>query len=135
MSTRTGKSISSLIVILGGLLLSSPTALAGQGRTSPAEDPDVLGAERLFSAWIEGQIAFRNLPGVVVGVVADQELVWAAGFGYANTATKQPMTPSTKFRMASHSKLFTATAIMQLREEGKLRLDDPVSKYLPLFLI
>src|SRR5207237_3305198 len=37
------------------------------------------------------------------------------------------------FRMASHSKLFTATAVMQLREQGKLRLDDPVSKYLPWF--
>ena len=43
------------------------------------------------------------------------------------------MTPTTKFRMASHSKLFTAIAIMQLREEGKLRLDDPVAKYLPWF--
>ena len=45
------------------------------------------------------------------------------------------MTPQTKFRMASHSKLFTATAIMQLREQGKLRLDDPVSKYLPWFAV
>src|SRR2546423_10951033 len=43
------------------------------------------------------------------------------------------MTPTTKFRMASHSKLFTAIAIMQLREEGKLRLDDPVVKYLTWF--
>ena len=43
------------------------------------------------------------------------------------------MTPATKFRMASHSKLFTAIAIMQLREQGKLRLDDPVAKYLPWF--
>ena len=45
------------------------------------------------------------------------------------------MTPQTKFRMASHSKLFTATAVMQLREQGKLRLDDPVSKYLPWFQV
>src|SRR3989442_7295648 len=43
------------------------------------------------------------------------------------------MTPTTTFRMASHSKLFTAIAIMQLREEGKLRLDDPVAKYLIWF--
>ena len=50
-----------------------------------------------------------------------------------HAAKKVPMTPQTKFRMASHSKLFTATAIMQLREQGKLRLDDPVSKYLPWF--
>jgi D-alanyl-D-alanine carboxypeptidase len=98
-----------------------------------ARDPDVVGAERLFSAWMDGQIAYRGLPGIVVGVVSDQNLVWATGFGYADVAAKTPMTPTTKFRMASHSKLFTATAIMQLREDGKLRLDDPVSKYLPWF--
>ena len=43
------------------------------------------------------------------------------------------MTATTKFRIASNSKLFTAIAIMQLREKGKLRLDDPVVKYLPWF--
>ena len=86
-------------------------------------------------AWLEGQLRYRGYPGIVVGVVADQELVWAKGFGLANVAGKLPMTPQTKFRMASHSKLFTATAIMQLREQGKLRLDDPVSKYLPWFAV
>jgi len=109
---------------------------AGQlaaARAAVADDPDVLGAERLFSAWMEGQIAYRGLPGIVVGVVSDQELVWGKGFGFADIAAKLPMTPTTKFRMASHSKLFTAIAIMQLREEGKLRLDDPVAKYLAWF--
>jgi D-alanyl-D-alanine carboxypeptidase len=98
-----------------------------------ADDPDVLGAERLFSAWMEGQIAYRSLPGVVVGVVSDQELVWARGFGFADITAKVAMTPTTKFRMASHSKLFTAIAIMQLREAGKLHLDDPVANYLTWF--
>src|SRR5207302_5277907 len=96
-------------------------------------DADVLGAQRLFSAWLDGQMLDRGLPGVAVGVVADQELVWATGFGFADVAGRIRMTPQTKFRMASHSKLFTATAVMQLREQGKLRLDDPVSKYLPWF--
>ena len=112
--------------------LSAQTAPSAK---SPVNDPEVRGAERLFSAWVEGQIAYRGLPGIAVGVVADQELVWAAGFGFANTGAKVPMTAQTKFRMASHSKLFTATAIMQLREQGKLRLDDPVSKYLPWFQV
>src|SRR5207237_3799592 len=66
-------------------------------------------------------------------VVYDREVVWAKGFGYADVASHAPMTPTTKFRMASHSKLFTSTAIMQLRDAGKLRLDDPVSKCLPWF--
>src|SRR5262245_36298461 len=103
--------------------------------TRPAADADVIGQQRLFSAWLEGQLLYRHLPGVAVGVVADQELVWSAGFGLADTGKKLPMTAQTKFRMASHSKLFTATAIMQLREQGKLRLDDPVSKYLPWFQV
>ena len=98
-------------------------------------DPDVQGAQRLFSAWLEAQIENRGLPGVVVAVVADQELVWAKGFGHANVAAKTPMTPDTRFRMASHSKLFTATAIMQLREQGKVRLDDPVSQHLSWFRV
>jgi D-alanyl-D-alanine carboxypeptidase len=98
-----------------------------------ASDPDVLGAERLFSAWMDGQIAYRGLPGIAVGVVHDQEVIWSTGFGYADLKAKTPMTPATKFRMASHSKLFTAIAIMQLREQGKLRLDDPVEKYLAWF--
>ena len=102
-------------------------------KTNIVNDPDVLGAERLFSAWIEGQIAYRGLPGIAVGVVSDQELIWAKGFGFADIKAKAPMTPTTKFRMASHSKLFTAIAIMQLREEGKLGLDDPVVKHLPWF--
>lgn len=119
-------------------LVVASTSLAAQSPATPANiatNPDVLGAERLFSAWIEGQIAYRGLPGIAVGVIADQELVWATGFGFANVGAKTPMTPATKFRMASHSKLFTATAIMQLREQGKLRLDDPVVKYLPWFQV
>lgn len=99
------------------------------------DHPDVKGAERLFTSWIRGQMAYRGLPGIAAGVVQDQELVWAQGFGYADLETKSPVTPATKFRMASHSKLFTATAIMQLRDAGKVRLDDPVSKYLPWFQI
>jgi CubicO group peptidase (beta-lactamase class C family) len=100
---------------------------------SPATDPEVQAQIDLFSAWIEGQIEIRGLPGVVVGVVAGDDLVWARGFGHADVDANRPMETDTRFRMASHSKLFTATAIMQLREQGRIRLDDPVSDYLPWF--
>src|SRR6185436_7178624 len=106
-------------VMPGASTLTEQPAIAHK---DVADHPDVLGAERLFSAWMDGQIAYRGLPGIVVGVVSDQELVWAKGFGFADLNAKLAMTPATKFRMASHSKLFTAIAIMQLREEGKLRL-------------
>ncbi len=114
-------------------LVLGPELAAQAVQRNPATDPEVKGAERLFTAWVEGQIAYRGLPGVAVGVVADQELAWTAGFGHADVAGKLPMSAKTRFRMASHSKLFTATAIMQLRERGKLRLDDPVAKHLPWF--
>src|SRR5215470_3131838 len=81
-----------------------------------ADNPEVLGQERLFESWIRGQMVSRHLPGIAVGVVFDQELIWAKGFGYADQETHVNMMPATKFRMASHSKLFTATAIMQLRD-------------------
>ena len=130
-----------LITLLALTLLISgaPSSLRAQAVTaatqaSPiASDPDVLGATRLFSAWLEAQIAYRGLPGVVVGVVHDQQLVWSKGFGFADVGAKVPMTAATKFRVASNSKLFAAIAIMQLREDGKLRLDDPVVQYLPWF--
>jgi CubicO group peptidase (beta-lactamase class C family) len=101
--------------------------------SSPADDPDVKAQIGLFSAWLEGQVAIRQLPGAVVGVVSDQDLIWAKGFGRADVDDGRPMELDTRFRMASHSKLFTATAIMQLREQGKVRLDDPVAEYLPWF--
>ena len=119
--------------LLPALLLAAALPLGAQAPL--ATHPDVLAAERLFSAWMEGQMAYRGLPGIAVGVVHDQELVWAHGFGYADVQAKRPVTPATRFRMASHSKLFTATAIMQLREQGKVRLDDPVRSHLPWFTL
>src|SRR5215207_3799173 len=122
-------------IAVGCLVATSAVAQSPTARTTVATDPDVLTAERLFSAWMEGQMAYRGLPGVAVGVVSGDDLVWATGFGMADIKAKKPMTPATKFRMASHSKLFTATAIMQLREQGKVRLDYPVSKHLSWFRV
>ena len=117
-----------LVVLLIGTAMAAP--LRAQ---TVASDPEVAAQIELFSAWMEGQIEIRGLPGVVVGVVSGDDLVWASGFGHADVDAGRPMSTDTRFRMASHSKLFTATAIMQLREEGRLRLDDPVSDYLPWF--
>jgi D-alanyl-D-alanine carboxypeptidase len=78
-------------------------------------------------------MAAQGVPGVAVGIVRDQELAWSGGFGYADVASARPMTDGTLFGVASITKTFTATAIMQLRDEGKLSLEDPVVRHLPEF--
>jgi D-alanyl-D-alanine carboxypeptidase len=89
----------------------------------------------LFEAWVESQMAYKGLPGLAIGVVYDQELVWSRGFGFSNTELQKPVQPDTLFRIASITKLFTSTALLQLRDAGKLQLDDPVVKHLPWFKI
>ena len=77
-------------------IASSPVAAQSQApaptsrATNVADDPDVLGAERLFSAWMDGQIAYRGLPGIVVGVVSDQQLVWSKDLGLTPSVTLSP---------------------------------------------
>jgi len=78
-------------------------------------------------------LADFSLPGLALGIVKHDALVYAQGFGMRNVETQEPVTPQSLFHMASISKPFVATAIMQLAEAGKLRLDAPVSSYLPYF--
>ena len=82
---------------------------------STEAEPSVEAQIELFSNWMEGQIEIRNLPGIVVGVISGDDLVWAKGFGHADVESERAMETTTRFRMASHSKLIAATAIMQLR--------------------
>lgn len=114
------------------LLLASPLR-ANDGEL--ARHPRVADAITLLDLWIEEQRSYNELPGLAIGVVHDQELVWARGYGVSDLETGAPMTPETVFRIASITKLFTATAILQLRDAGKLRLDDPVSEHLPWFTV
>lgn len=85
--------------------------------------------------WIEQQLGYRGLPGLALAVVRDQEVVFSRAYGWADREAERPMTGTTPFRMGSISKLFTATAVMQLRDRGKLRLDDPVATHLPWFSV
>jgi CubicO group peptidase (beta-lactamase class C family) len=73
----------------------------------------------------------HRLPGLAVGVVRGGELAWTAALGFADRPSKRPVTTDTLFRIASITKSFTATAILQLRDEGRLRLDDPLIAHLP----
>jgi CubicO group peptidase (beta-lactamase class C family) len=98
-------------------------------------DAAVTAAIDLLSAWIESQLAYAELPGLSIGIVHDQTLLWARGFGHARLERRVPATADTLYRIASITKLFTSTAILQLRDAGKLRLDDPVAEHLPWFRI
>ncbi|NCI47549.1 serine hydrolase domain-containing protein [Sediminibacterium soli] len=73
----------------------------------------------------------NHFPGYAFGVVLDGELVYKGAGGYTDRAGKIPATTKSMFRIASMSKSFTAMAILKLRDEGRLRLDDPVEKYIP----
>ena len=73
----------------------------------------------------------NHFPAVAYGIVADGQLVHSNAFGVSNTALKTSATTQTGFRIASMTKSFTALSILKLRDEGKLSLQDPVSKYIP----
>lgn len=83
--------------------------------------------ERLFKNFVERQ----QMPGAVVGVIIDGELAFLKTAGAREKAGDAPVTAETVFRIASMTKSFTAMAILKLRDEGKLSLEDPVSKYVP----
>jgi CubicO group peptidase (beta-lactamase class C family) len=77
--------------------------------------------------WLAYRREFRDIPGLVIAVRHRGELLLSKAYGRANIEADAPMTPRHIFRIASHSKTFTATAIMQLVEQGRLRLDDRAS--------
>jgi CubicO group peptidase (beta-lactamase class C family) len=75
--------------------------------------------------------AKNHFPGYAFGIVLDGKLIYTGAGGYSNIDQKIPVTTKSMFRIASMSKSFIGMAILKLRDEGKLRLDDPVYQYIP----
>ncbi len=100
-----------------------------------ADHPRVQQAVDLVAAWLDAQRGYEQIPGISAAVVYDQQLVWSGGFGYADLDRRTPTTARTVYSICSISKLFTSVATMQLRDAGKLRLDDAVGAHLPWFRI
>lgn len=71
-----------------------------------------------------------NIPGISIGIIIKGEVIYKRGFGARDLETNLPMTPNTLFGIGSISKMFTALAINQLEEQGKLNLQDPISNYI-----
>lgn len=82
-------------------------------------------------SWLGHQMRVSEQPGVIVAVAHRGRVVLDQAFGAADLSTGEPLTPRHRFRVASHSKTFTTVGVMKLREQGRLRLDDPVGRYVP----
>jgi CubicO group peptidase (beta-lactamase class C family) len=118
--------------LLAAIIVSSIAINSyAQSAVSPTVPPDYTDAFRLIDHWIEAQREYDQVPGITVGVVKDQQMIWSKAYGSVDLKKNAPATTSTIFSICSISKLFTSIAIMQLYEKGKLRLDDSVSMYLP----
>jgi D-alanyl-D-alanine carboxypeptidase len=99
--------------------------------------PTPLSAEaaRAAAPYLDSWLGFRQrvlrVPGVQAALAVDGEVVMSTAHGFADVENQIALTPDHLFRVASHSKMFTATSILQLAESGKLRIDDPVAAHLP----
>lgn len=86
---------------------------------------------RFLDLWIPQRMNLEHIPGLSIGVILGGKLIFQKAYGYADIEKKIKAKPETNYRIASISKMFTAIALLQLAEQGKLRLDDSLSLYLP----
>ena len=120
------------------LLLTALTATCAYASEPLTADelrahPEVKGALSVVDAYVAGRKLYERIPGVSVGIVQDQDLLWTAGYGYSNLESRRQADADTLYSICSISKLFSAIGIMQLRDQGKVRLTDPVGEHLDWF--
>jgi CubicO group peptidase (beta-lactamase class C family) len=84
-----------------------------------------------FDDFVRARLAASFVPGASLAIVYDGQLLRTAGYGWANIAASRAMQADTLINIASVTKTITCTAVMQLHEQGRFRLDDEVSRYLP----
>jgi N-acyl-D-amino-acid deacylase len=110
------------------LVVALPFA-ASEVRASPPTGQVGRGLEHLDELMIE-TVKQHKLPGAAMAICKDGKLVFARGYGFANLKTSDPMTPVSRFNLASCTKPFTAAAVLRLVDDGKLNLDDQVFRRL-----
>ena len=119
---RIPSSVLSVLFLVAGL----STSVFGQ--TRPADQPvDTANIDKYMLERIEAD----KYPSLSIGIVHDQDLVYAKAYGIADRKTDRPAAPETIYRIGSATKVFTTTLLCILRDKGVVRLDDPASKYLP----
>jgi CubicO group peptidase (beta-lactamase class C family) len=114
------------------VLIAGPSLARAQDIT---QNRRVRQSLNLLEVWLDAERAYEEIPGISAAVVHDQRLLWSKGFGHADVERKAAAKPDTIYSICSISKLFTSISIMQLRDAGKLRLDDPVARHLSWFNI
>jgi CubicO group peptidase (beta-lactamase class C family) len=90
-----------------------------------------LGAMDYFASWLAFRQDYLRIPGVQAAFLLGDEVLFSAAYGLADIEAGTRLTTRHLFRIASHSKTFTATAVLQLAERGRLRLDDTAGSWLP----
>src|SRR6185295_9310694 len=104
-------------------------ALLGHTRARIIDDASAAARIARFETQLENIRQELKIPAYSAAIVKDQKVIWAKGFGYADVENKVPATEHTAYHLASLTKTFASTILMQLVQEGKIKLDDPVSKY------
>jgi CubicO group peptidase (beta-lactamase class C family) len=117
--------------VLIGLLLGTLPALAQPAASASTVLPGAAPASVGVSPESLRQI--DQVPGVIALVARDGQVVYRKAFGYADAAAKTPLRPDAIERIASQTKAITSVGLMELYDQGKFQLDDPISKYLPAF--
>jgi len=107
---------------VGVSLLAAPAVWGRQPSAQPWE-PE-------FAAFVRAGLAQTHTPGLSVAIVRAGRMVFTAGYGLADVAAARPVTPDTAFHIASVSKVVTGTAMLQLLEQQKYHLDEPIGPYL-----
>ena len=118
---ETGKIYRAAWVLTTSLAAFSSSLVAQQG------DPVAARVDSLVAA----EMRWQRIPGLSLAVVRDGRVVLARGYGMANLEHQVPVKPETIFQSGSVGKQFTATLVMMLVEEGKIGLDDPITRYFP----
>ncbi|MGD2154278.1 MAG: serine hydrolase domain-containing protein [Gemmatimonadales bacterium] len=122
---------SALMRRLAGACLPALFSACGSGPTEPQAPVEIVPMEGLdgFEAQLDSLRVELKIPGLSAAIAKDGTIVWSMGFGFADAEEETPAVPTTPFHLASLTKPFAATIVMQLVEDGSVDLDDPVSEY------
>ena len=122
-------SLVALIVTIAILGQVSFIRITAAHTADQKEQPSEAARIARFESQLESLRQELKIPAYSAAIVKDQKVIWAKGFGFADVENKIPATEHTAYHLASLTKTFASTILMQLVQDGKLNLDDPVSKY------